>query len=78
MYEIRTLSGSVYTVRNGRLTRKGDDIRTDPGLKMTNLPFRSRFTPVEGRQWAFIVIVDGEAKPFTTSVVTHVRERVAA
>lgn len=72
MYEIETLSGSTYFVRNGRLTRDGDAIRTDPGIRFNDRVFLSLTTPEIGRQWHFAVIHNGERKHFTTSVVTSV------
>jgi hypothetical protein len=69
MYQIETSSGSRYIVQNGRLTRHGDDIRTDPGIRFVNRMFRSHSTPEVGRQWHFSVIENGKRLPFTTSFV---------
>lgn len=72
MTTIETSSGSTYILRNGRLTRFGDDIRTDPGVRFINRMFRSHSTPEVGRQWRFSVIENGQRLPFTTSFVEFV------
>lgn len=77
MYELVTLSGSVYTIHNGRLTRQGDEIRTDPGIRMVHIPFATKEAPTAGRQWHFTVVIDGQRKDFATSVVTTVRKDVS-
>ena len=71
---VRTLSGSTYVVRNGRITRVAES-PSELALKHVAIlaegrTFVSRTTPEIGRQWQFEVA--GLHGPITTSLVVEI------